>query len=93
MTEAPSSAARDLALLEAVRGRDRQAFTALYQRYRPRLWAYLHRMLGDLQSVEEVLDDVMFVVWKDAARFAGRSSVSTWIFGIAYRQGSVGCPR
>ncbi len=87
MTDGPTSSARDLALLEAIRGRDRQAFTALYQRYRPRLWAYLHRMLGDRHSVEEVLDDVMFVVWKDAARFAGRSSVSTWIFGIAYRQG------
>ena len=29
---------------------------------------------------------MLFVVWKDAGRFAGRSKVSTWIFGIAYRK-------
>jgi RNA polymerase sigma-70 factor (ECF subfamily) len=28
----------------------------------------------------------MYVVWSRAASFAGRSRVSTWIFGIAYKQ-------
>ena len=37
-------------------------------------------------EVEEVVDDVMFVVWTDAKKFRGRSAVSSWIFGIAYRQ-------
>ncbi|MCG8455370.1 MAG: sigma-70 family RNA polymerase sigma factor, partial [Holophagales bacterium] len=32
------------------------------------------------------LQDVMFVVWKRAGAFGGRSRPSTWIFGIAYRQ-------
>ena len=36
--------------------------------------------------VEEVLDDVMFVVWTDARKFRGTAAVSSWIFGIAYRK-------
>ncbi len=37
--------------------------------------------------VEEVINDVMMVVWNDAARFHHRSKPSTWIFGIAYNKG------
>lgn len=86
MSSASSSASRDGELLERTARRDRQAFTELYRRYHPRLFGYLRRLLADGQLIEEVLDDVMFVVWKDARRFGGNSAVSTWIFGIAYRR-------
>ena len=86
MTETRTSAERDDTLLLRVQKRDRGAFAELYQRYQPRLYAYLRRTLRDAQIIEEVVDDVMFVVWKDARRFAGHSAVSTWIFGIAYRR-------
>ncbi len=76
----------ELELLGRVGQRDRAAFAALYKRYHPRLFGYLHRFLGNPATVEEVLDDVMFVVWKDARKFRGKSAVSTWIFGIAYRK-------
>ena len=36
--------------------------------------------------VEEVLNDVMVVIWRKAASFDGRSRPSTWIFGIAYHK-------
>lgn len=80
------NAAAEADLLARVRCGDRAAFSELYRLFQPRLFAYLRRSLYDLQTVEEVLDDVMFVVWKDAARFRGESAVSTWIFGIAYRK-------
>lgn len=73
-------------LLERTRRRDREAFSRLYRLYHPRLYGYLMRFLSNPASVEEVLDDVMMVVWKDADRFQGKSSVSTWIFGIAYHK-------
>lgn len=76
----------DADLLRRIARRDRQAFTTLYRRYHPRLHGYLRRLLKDAQIAEEVFDDVMFVVWKDARRFAGRSAASSWIFGIAYRR-------
>lgn len=78
--------ATDAELMDRVRRRDRQAFASLYRRYQPRLFAYLRRFIRDSRLAEEVLDDVLFVVWKDARRFDGRAAVSTWIFGIAYRR-------
>src|SRR5262249_36316279 len=35
---------------------------------------------------EEVVDDVMLVVWQSAARYNQASRVSTWIFGIAHHK-------
>ncbi|MDH3532891.1 MAG: sigma-70 family RNA polymerase sigma factor [Gammaproteobacteria bacterium] len=82
----PTATASELVLLEAVRRRDRRAFAELYRLYHPRLHGYLRRMLANAATAEEVLDDVMFVVWKDARKFRGDAAVSSWIFGIAYRQ-------
>jgi len=77
--------ANEIALLDAVRRRDRRAFAELYHLYHPRLHGYLRRILSNAAIAEEVLDDVMFVVWKDARKFRGDAAVSSWIFGIAYR--------
>lgn len=75
-----------LELLSRVRRGDREAFSELYKQYHPRLFGYLMRVLSNPATVEEVLDDVMYVVWKDARKFRGKAAVSTWIFGIAYRK-------
>ena len=77
---------RELVLLGRTRRGDRAAFSELYRLYQPRLYGYLQRLLANPAAVEEVLDDVMFVVWKDARRFRGNSAVSSWIFGIAYHK-------
>jgi RNA polymerase sigma-70 factor (ECF subfamily) len=79
-------AATDDQLLERVQRYNRQAFTELYRRFQPRLLAYLNRMLASMAIADEIVDDVMFVVWRDAGKFRGESAVSSWIFGIAYRQ-------
>lgn len=76
----------ELVLLGRVRRGDREAFCDLYRRYHPRLYGYLRRLLPDPGTVEEVLDDVMLVVWKDACKFRGDATLSSWIFGIAYRK-------
>lgn len=73
-------------LIARIRARDREAFSALYRRYQPVLHGYLLRLVGIRATAEEIVDDVMFVVWTDAARFRGDSRLSTWIFGIAYRK-------
>jgi RNA polymerase sigma factor (sigma-70 family) len=83
---ADREAAGDRTLLAAVRARDRRAFAELYRRYYPRLHGYLRRLLPNSAFADEIVDDVMFVVWKDARRFRGQSAVSSWIFGIAYRK-------
>ena len=66
--------------------KDRGAFEALYQRYGPRLHRYLSRLIQRPDVAEEAFDDVMLVVWQNAARFNDSSRVSTWILGIAHHK-------
>lgn len=76
----------ELALLERVRRGDRSAFEAIYHRFHRPLGAYLLRLIRRPEAVDELVDDTLLVVWKGAGRFDGRSRLSTWIFGIAYRK-------
>jgi RNA polymerase sigma factor (sigma-70 family) len=76
----------DSELIGRVAARDRRAFETLYQRYVQRLHRYLCRLIPSPELTEEVLDDVMLVVWQSAARYNGTSRVSTWIFGIAHHK-------
>ena len=76
----------EAALVARVASREQAAFAELYGLYRRRLARFLGRFLSSSQTIDEVINDVMFVVWQDASRFELRSKVSTWIFGIAWRK-------
>ena len=76
----------DLGLIRRVAAGDRQAFERLYRRYAQRLASYLTKLLHQRELVEEVLDDVMLVVWQNAARFEPTARFSTWLFGIAHHK-------
>jgi RNA polymerase sigma-70 factor (ECF subfamily) len=89
----PAPDARDQDLLARIEAGDRAAFEELYRAYYPRLFGYAWRMTRRRELVEEVVDDVLLEVWRSAARFDGRSRVSTWIFGIAYRKTLKGLSR
>jgi RNA polymerase sigma-70 factor (ECF subfamily) len=41
---------------------------------------------GQLELAQEGVNDVMLVVWRSSESFGRRSSVATWIMGIAYRK-------
>jgi RNA polymerase sigma-70 factor (ECF subfamily) len=73
-------------LLHRVAARDCQAFETLYRQYASRLYRYLCKLIPQPDLIEEVLDDVMVVVWQKAACFDGTSKPSTWILGIAYHK-------
>lgn len=78
--------AAEVLLLRRVADKDRDAFEELFSNYHPRLFAFLFRLTRSHGAAEELADDVLFALWKDAGRFRGESKVSTWVFGIAYRQ-------
>ncbi len=73
---------KDQALVARIASGDRQAFELLFSQYGERVFRYAHRLISDVTKAEEVTNDVMLEVWKTAARFEGRSKVSTWILGI-----------
>ena len=78
--------AAEVLLLRRVAEKDRDAFDVLFENYHPRLFAFLFRLTRSHGSAEELANDVLLTVWKDAGRFRGEAKVSTWVFGIAYRQ-------
>ena len=64
--------------------RDRRAFRALFDHFGPRVKAYLLRLGADAATAEDVVQDVMLVVWHRAGQFDRRKAgLSTWIFTIA----------
>jgi RNA polymerase sigma-70 factor (ECF subfamily) len=67
-----------------VKAQDSRAHRVLFERYYPRVFAFLMRRLRDRELSEETAADVFFEVWRNASAFRGASLASTWIFGIAH---------
>lgn len=76
----------DRQLLRQIAAGDRQALVELYERYQRTLFGYLRQLTPDYGLAEELLQDTLVAVWKSAHSFEGRSSVQTWLIGIARRQ-------
>ena len=76
----------ELQLLAGIRQGRRGDFESLYRIYHPRLLRFLAQLMRQGEAVEEVLNDTLMVVWTNGSAFDGRSKLSTWIFGIAYRK-------
>ena len=76
----------DAVLLQRVAGGDRAAFAELYRRLQRPLYGYLMKLVRERDMVEDVLNETMMEVWRQAARFEGRSSVNTWVFSIAHHR-------
>lgn len=77
------SDADDLAdLLERVaRARDRDAFARLFEHFAPRLKAVAMREGADEALAEDLVQDVMLTVWRQAATFdRSRAGAATWLF-------------
>jgi RNA polymerase sigma-70 factor (ECF subfamily) len=55
----------------------------LFGRHRVPLYRWLLRLVGDEALAEDLLSDVFLDVWRQAATFESRSSVSTWLLAIA----------
>lgn len=76
----------DAWLAARIRARDTRVFEAFYRAQHGKLSRFLQNLLGRPHLVEEVINDAMMVVWNQIDAFAGQSRLSTWLFGIAYRQ-------
>jgi RNA polymerase sigma-70 factor, ECF subfamily len=78
------SEASDADLLVAVARQDREAFTALFDRYAVRVKAFMMRSGASVHDADEIAQEVMVSVWRRAATFdPTRAAASTWIYAIA----------
>ena len=62
---------------------DRLAMQTLFARHRTPVYRWLLRFVGNETLAEDLVSDVFLDVWRQASRFEGRSSVSTWLMAIA----------
>jgi RNA polymerase sigma-70 factor (ECF subfamily) len=74
-------------LLSRVARGDERAFAELYDLLSPRVYGLIRRVLRDPAQSEEVAQEVMVEVWRNAGRFDGtRGTATAWVFTIAHRR-------
>ena len=73
----------DEVLIGRIANGDRLAMQVLYARHHVRVFRFVVRLVRDETTAEDVISEVFLDVWRQAGRFEGRSSVSTWMLAIA----------
>lgn len=90
MTTAPRNRSADdtadWTLIGRIGGGDEAALAELYRRYHGHLHRFVRRITRQPDCCDEVINDVLLVVWRKAAVTEPLSKASTWILGIAYRR-------
>ena len=59
------------------------AMRILFARHQLKIYHFVLRIVRDAALAEDVVSETFIDVWRHADRYAGRSSVSTWLLGIA----------
>jgi len=66
---------------------DMAAFDAVYDLLAASVFGIVRRVIRDPAQSEEVTQDVLLEVWRDAAKFdAGRGSATAWVMTMAHRR-------
>ncbi|HVY56378.1 MAG TPA: sigma-70 family RNA polymerase sigma factor [Xanthobacteraceae bacterium] len=81
--QAAHEATPDEALLARIARRDAAAMRTLFARHHLGVYRFILRIVGNAAVAEDLTSDVFLAVWRQAERFEGRSTVSTWLLAIA----------
>ena len=73
----------DEVLIARIAGGDRLAMQVLFARHHVRVYRFVLRLVRNEATAEDLISEVFLDVWRQAGKFEGRSSVSTWMLGIA----------
>lgn len=73
----------DKDLIASIGSGDKNAMHDLYERYNNAVYAFAMARCGNAELASDCVHDTMLDVWRTASRFAGQSSVKTWLFSIA----------
>ncbi len=78
----PTSKASDESLVQRIAAGDQLAMRALFAHHQVRLYRFLAQIVRDETLAEDLVSDVFLDVWRQAASFEARSSVSTWLLAM-----------
>jgi RNA polymerase sigma-70 factor (ECF subfamily) len=79
----PMQSTSDEVLVGRIANGDRLAMQVLYARHHVRMFRFVVRLVRDASMAEDLISEVFLDVWRQAGRFEGRSSASTWMLAIA----------
>ncbi|HCS40900.1 MAG TPA: hypothetical protein DIW44_15135 [Anaerolineaceae bacterium] len=74
----------DETLAKRLAAGDETALHELYAEYGKRLFAYALRLTNDQAKAEDVVQDVLVVVWRTAGRYRGEGRFIAWLLGIVH---------
>ncbi len=80
---AASAIEPDVLLLEQIAGGDESALETLFERCGDRLYAYIFSMVKDESSAQDVLQETLIAIWKQAGSYRGEGRMIAWAYGIA----------
>lgn len=69
--------------LEALQDGDRQAFAQFVEANSAKIYRLALKMMGNPQDAEDILQETFLKAYRGIQNFAGRSSLSTWLYRIA----------
>jgi RNA polymerase sigma-70 factor (ECF subfamily) len=72
----------DEELMRRTQDGDKQAFALLYERYSASVLSYLYRMLGSVEDVESIGQEVFLRAFRFAPTYRYPQKFSTWLFTI-----------
>jgi RNA polymerase sigma-70 factor (ECF subfamily) len=71
------------AVIAVVREGGESEFARLVERHRRELRVHCYRMLGNFEDAEDLVQETFAKVWRNRARFEGRSTFRAWLYRIA----------
>jgi RNA polymerase sigma-70 factor (ECF subfamily) len=72
----------DYNLVERFNGGDESAFNEIARKYQQRIYWHARRMTGNHLDADEIVQEVLLVMYKKLKNFKFRSSLYTWIYTI-----------
>jgi RNA polymerase sigma-70 factor (ECF subfamily) len=73
----------DAAVVALARGGDSEAFRALVERHGRAIFRVAHRMTGNAQDAEDVVQETFLKAYRQLGRFESRANFGTWLHRIA----------
>jgi RNA polymerase sigma-70 factor (ECF subfamily) len=76
----------DAQLIAGILAGEGDAFTALHAKYHTRIYSFALKRLRDPCEAEDVTQETFLQVHRSLASYEGRSTLLSWMFGIAHNQ-------
>jgi RNA polymerase sigma-70 factor, ECF subfamily len=73
----------ELQIVARAKQGDEEAFAALFEAHKKRVYALCLRMTGDVADAEDLTQDAFVQVFRKIAAFRGDSAFSTWLYRVA----------